>query len=71
MKRKNSKETMSPHNPTTTEPANSEVQILPEGQLRTTIEEMIQDFQKEFRESLKGMKDQISKESNTLNRNQK
>ena len=59
MKRKNSKETMSPHNPTTTEPANSEAQRLPEGQFRTSIEEIIQDFLKEFRESLKVIKDQI------------
>ena len=71
MKRKNSKETMSSHNPTTTEPANTEVQRLPEGQFRTLIVEMIKNFQEEFREILKGMKDQINKESDTLNRNQK
>ena len=63
MRRKNSKETISSHNSTTTEPANTEVQRLPEGQFRTLIVEMIQDFQKEFRESLKVMKNQINKES--------
>ena len=53
MRRKNSKETMSSHNSTTTELVTTEVQRLPEGQFRTLKVEMIQDFQKEFRESLK------------------
>ena len=60
MRKKTSKETMSSHNSTTSEPANTEVQRLPGGQFRTLIVEMIQDFQKEFRESLKGMEEQIN-----------
>ena len=70
MGRRNNKETMSPHNSTTIEPITTEMQGLPEGQFRTLVVEMIQDFRKEFRESLKQMKDQISKESDTQNRNQ-
>ena len=60
MGRRNSKKPMSVHNPTTTEPDNTEMQRLPEGQTRNLTVELIQDFQKEFRESLKEIKDAIN-----------
>ena len=60
MERRNNKEPMSVHNPTTTEPDNIEMQRLLEGQTRNLRVELIQDFQKEFRESLKEIKDAIN-----------
>ena len=60
MGRRNNKEPMSIHNSTTTEPDKTEMQRLPEGQTRNLTVELIQDFQKDFSESLEEIKDAVN-----------
>ena len=70
MGRKNNKEAMSTQNPRITESDNTEMLKSPEGQIRSLIVEMIENFWKEFRESQKEIKEAINemkKSTQTIN----
>ena len=60
MGRRNNKKAMNTHNPTITEPGITEMLRSSEEQIRKLIGEMIEDFQKEFRESQKEIKETIN-----------